>query len=72
MDERELRDRIDRIPVKRAALFVRMNDLLIQNVVVIPLIWRHRAQAVSHKLKGTEVSGWDSTVWHLASWYREA
>lgn len=49
-----------------------MNDLLIQNVVVIPLIWRHRAQAVSHKLKGTEVSGWDSTVWHLASWYREA
>ena len=27
-------------PVKRAALFIRMNDLVVQNVVVIPIIWR--------------------------------
>ena len=28
-------------PVKRAALFIKMNDLVIQNVVVIPVLWRN-------------------------------
>ncbi len=28
-------------PVKRAALFIRMNDLVIEDVVVIPVVWRH-------------------------------
>jgi peptide/nickel transport system substrate-binding protein len=26
-------------PIKRAALFIRMNDLLIEEVVVIPVVW---------------------------------
>jgi peptide/nickel transport system substrate-binding protein len=59
-------------PVKRAALFIRMNDLLIQNVVVVPIIWRNVVAGASGRLKGTDVSGWDSNLWHLAYWYREA
>jgi peptide/nickel transport system substrate-binding protein len=59
-------------PVKRAALFIRMNDLVIQNVVVIPVLWRSVISAVSLKLKGTEISGWDSNLWNLRNWYREA
>jgi peptide/nickel transport system substrate-binding protein len=59
-------------PVKRAALFIRMNDLVVQNAVVIPLIWRNWVSGVSHKLKGTDISGWDSSFWNLARWYREA
>jgi peptide/nickel transport system substrate-binding protein len=59
-------------PVKRAAHFVRMNDLVIQNVVVIPVLWRMVISAVSHKLKGTDVSGWDSNFWNLRNWHREA
>jgi peptide/nickel transport system substrate-binding protein len=59
-------------PVKRAALFIRMNDLVIQNVVVIPVLWRMVISAVSHKLKNTDVSGWDSNLWNLRNWYREA
>jgi peptide/nickel transport system substrate-binding protein len=39
-------------PVKRAALFMRMNDLVIDDVVVIPLAWRHSVSAVSHSLRG--------------------
>ena len=58
--------------VKRAALFIRMNDLLIQNVVVIPVIWRNTTVGISNRLKGTVVSGWDSNLWHLAYWHREA
>ena len=59
-------------PVKRAALFIRMNDLLISDVVVIPVIWRNGVAAVSHKLQGLELTSWDSNLWHLAYWYREA
>ena len=43
-------------PVKRAAMFIRMNDLLIQNVVVIPVIWRAKVSALSNKLKDTDIS----------------
>jgi peptide/nickel transport system substrate-binding protein len=59
-------------PVKRAALFIRMNDLVIQNAVVIPVLWRNAVSAVSLKLRNAETSPWDSDLWRLASWYREA
>src|SRR5262245_10827418 len=43
-------------PVKRAALFVKMNDLVIQNVVVIPVVHRRTVSAVSNALR-VELSG---------------
>jgi peptide/nickel transport system substrate-binding protein len=58
-------------PAKRAAHFIRMNDLIIQNVVVIPVIWRNVVGGASNKLKDTQISGWDSNLWHLPYWYRE-
>jgi peptide/nickel transport system substrate-binding protein len=57
-------------PVKRAALFIKMNDLVIQNVVVIPVVFRPRVAAVSNRMH-VEQSGWDSDFWNLANWYRE-
>ena len=57
--------------VKRAALFIRMNDMVIQNVVVIPVVFRPRVAAVSNRIH-VEQSGWDSDFWNLANWYREA
>ncbi|MBI4245892.1 MAG: peptide ABC transporter substrate-binding protein, partial [Candidatus Rokubacteria bacterium] len=59
-------------PVKRAALFVKMNDLVVNDVVIIPENWRRRPAAVSARLRGLELSGWDSDLWNLASWSREA
>jgi peptide/nickel transport system substrate-binding protein len=57
-------------PVKRAALFIRMNELVIENCAVIPLVNRPLVGAVSHKLRMT-LSGWDSHIWLLKDWYRE-
>jgi peptide/nickel transport system substrate-binding protein len=57
-------------PAKRAALFIKMNELVIQNVVVIPVVFRPRVAAVSNKLR-VEQSGWDSDFWNLQNWYRE-
>ena len=57
-------------PVKRATLFIAMNDLLVEDVVVIPLIWRNEVVAVSQALRGLELTPWDSNLWDLAYWYR--
>ncbi len=56
-------------PVKRAALFIRMNDLVIQNGVVIPVLWRNGV-AVATKLRGLDLSGWDTYLWRLPYWYK--
>ena len=58
-------------PVKRAALFIKMNEMVIQNVVVIPVVFRPRVAAISNRMR-VEQSGWDSDFWNLANWYREA
>ena len=57
-------------PVKRAALFVKMNELVISNVVVIPVVQRPSVAAVSSRLR-VERTGWDSDFWSLQNWYRE-
>jgi peptide/nickel transport system substrate-binding protein len=58
-------------PARRAALFIRMNDLLIEDVVVIPVVWRNEVVAASHRLHGMELTTWDSNLWDLAYWYGE-
>jgi peptide/nickel transport system substrate-binding protein len=58
-------------PARRAAQFIRMNDLAVQSVAVIPVLWRNRVAAVSSRLRGLALSGWDSDLWNLASWHRE-
>jgi peptide/nickel transport system substrate-binding protein len=57
--------------VKRAALFIEMNDLVIKNVVVIPVVYRPWVAAVSNKLH-VWLSGWDSNIWNLYDWYADA
>jgi peptide/nickel transport system substrate-binding protein len=58
-------------PVKRAALFIRMNDFVVQNGVVIPIVARNGANAVSNRLRGVDFSSWSGTLCKLAYWYRE-
>ena len=55
---------------KRASMFIRMNDILIQNVVLIPVLWRNGVAAAATRLRGMDLSGWDSNLWHLPYWHR--
>jgi peptide/nickel transport system substrate-binding protein len=57
-------------PVKRAAMFIRMNDIVIQNHVVMTVLWRNGVSAVGAKLQGMGLSGWDSNLWHLPYWHK--
>jgi len=59
-------------PVKRAAQFIRMNDLVVQNVVVIPVIIRHATFAVTSWLRGFDFSPFSGPLWRLVYWSREA
>jgi peptide/nickel transport system substrate-binding protein len=59
-------------PVKRAALFIRMNDLVVREVVVIPIFRWNYPSAVSLTLGGVEMTPWDSIYWNLAFWHRRA
>jgi peptide/nickel transport system substrate-binding protein len=58
-------------PVKRAALFIKMNDIVIANVVVIPVLWRNGVSGAANVLHGMDLTGWDSTFWRLPYWYKQ-
>jgi peptide/nickel transport system substrate-binding protein len=58
-------------PVKRAALFIRMNDLVVGDLHVIPLFARPRPFGIVNKLNPV-LSAWDNTTWALGYWTRDA
>jgi peptide/nickel transport system substrate-binding protein len=58
-------------PVKRAALFIRMNDLIVGSNHIIPIVQRPLVSASLNNLRPV-LSAWDSTVWLLSDWWREA
>ena len=57
-------------PVKRAALFIKMNDLAVNDQAVIGVVYRPRVQAKANNL-ASRGSGWDSDFWNLQDWYKE-
>lgn len=58
-------------PEKQADLFIRMNDLVINDVGTIPLVNRASPAAVANNLKGFELSPWTEFTWDIANWYFE-
>ena len=58
-------------PVKRAALLIALNDMVVEDPAVIPVVYRPGVAAMSHRLKAV-LSGWDNAFWNLKDWYREA
>jgi peptide/nickel transport system substrate-binding protein len=54
---------------KRKQLVIKMNDLLVSQVVVIPLVARTQpTDGVSKQLKGIKPNPWDSVLWNVAEW----
>ena len=58
------------VPEERAALAKRMNDIIVQNHYMIPLIWRGQVIAHLNTLKGVRQNPWDSGLWNVADWHR--
>ena len=57
-------------PQKRTQLFIAMNDMLIEDAVVIPLVHRADVVAFSNSLTGYELTAWDMRTWDIMNWKR--
>jgi peptide/nickel transport system substrate-binding protein len=56
--------------VKRAAMYIRLNDMVVGDNYIQPVVYRPRVTALNEKLTA-HLSGWDNDLYQLASWYRE-
>lgn len=56
---------------RRRELFVEMNDLLIEDVALIPLVRRSDAYAIANSLTDLEFTPWASSTWKINSWGRQ-
>jgi peptide/nickel transport system substrate-binding protein len=57
-------------PEKRTQLFIHMNDLIVEDVVLIPLVDRADVHGISNTLEGVEFTPWDSALWKIKDWRR--
>lgn len=55
-------------PAKQADLFIKMNDLIVNNVVDIAEIQRNGASGVNKKLQNVVLSIWCSNLMNIANW----
>lgn len=54
----------------RQQLMIQMNDLLVNEAVVLPLVHRAETAGVSHRLVGVNLTPWDLNTWNIAEWRR--
>jgi peptide/nickel transport system substrate-binding protein len=57
-------------PVKRAAFYIKSNDIMWQDTVVIPVMHRLKVGAATNSLRPV-LSGWTNDTDNIQDWYRE-
>ena len=55
----------------RADMAKKMNDMLMQEGAMIPLIHRGSVSAHANTLGGVKLNVWDSQLWNVADWHRK-
>ena len=55
---------------ERARLGRELNDMMVANGGMIPLVHRGRLSAHANSLGGVVLNVWDSELWNVADWYR--
>jgi peptide/nickel transport system substrate-binding protein len=56
-------------PGKRQAMFIQLNDMLVEDVAMIPLVWKKDVHGVSRELTGLDPTPWDSLTWNIQDWH---
>ena len=54
----------------RAEIAKQMNDMLVQEGAMIPMIHRGSVSAAANSLEGATGNAWDSELWNIADWTR--
>jgi len=58
-------------PENRRDLIIQMNDLLIEDVAVIPMVERSLTFGISNTIEGYNPTPWDVDVWDIKDWRRK-
>ncbi|MGB2926062.1 MAG: peptide ABC transporter substrate-binding protein, partial [Limnothrix sp.] len=58
-------------PAKRQTAVIEMNDWLVNNFLVIPLVHRAETAGVSNGLSGVSLTPWDMNTWNIATWTKD-
>ncbi|MGH8672986.1 MAG: hypothetical protein ACREVG_01610, partial [Burkholderiales bacterium] len=58
-------------PVKRAAMFIRMNDLAVESRYIVPVVNRAQVIAIGRNVHA-QFSAWTSDIFVLQDWYKAA
>jgi len=58
-------------PNKRRQLFIEMNDLLIADAAVVPLVHWADVSGFGKDISGYNLTAWDSETWNIADWQRQ-
>ncbi|CAN5772175.1 peptide ABC transporter substrate-binding protein [soil metagenome] len=59
-------------PDERIRLTIELNDIMINDSVIIPLVYRGSVSAFLNEIQGVgQLNGWDSEYWNIEEWYRE-
>lgn len=69
-----LYERLEDAPIgqQREELIIALNDCVVQNYVLIPLVNRATvSSALSSSIKGVRLNAWDAELWNIHEWYRE-
>jgi peptide/nickel transport system substrate-binding protein len=56
---------------KRAAMYIRLNDMVVGDHYILPEVYRPRVTALKSGITA-HLSGWDNDLWQIANWYRES
>ena len=56
---------------ERARIAKAMNDKLMQDYAIVPLVHRGDVSSKSNSLGGVLLNVWDSELWNIADWYRK-
>ena len=57
-------------PERQNELFIGMNDIIVNEVVEIPLVARNSVNGVANSIIGHEISVWASSFWDIQNWDR--
>lgn len=57
-------------PDARNAIIIQLNDLIVQDYAMIPLVTRGDVSGISNSLQNFQMNSWDSEIWNIADWTR--
>jgi len=57
-------------PQKRQDLIIKMNDMLVEDVVMIPTVHIADVAGISNSLEGVDLTPWDANSWNIKDWRR--